>query len=211
MLNCIYKGRIMTNSQTINLEPHATDQATRHAIGLMRAAFPSYRGRRYRVRVTDHPLDIRTYWDGGSRDYFAFVDLESRSVSAQVPPQSAFDRPIAGADAVTLPTNVACVEHTISCGKDLGLTLIVHPRNAAPLLPAPVTTSDHEQIVLTYTAQYKNTYSGRTNLRYSEAHESTKITPEQWNTAKATCIKRGLLNKAGSITPTGRNAVKSGQ
>jgi hypothetical protein len=99
------------------------------------AAYPSYRGRKFHIEVSEHPIDVRSYWDGGSRSYFCFVNLATMAVSQQVPAQSAFDRPIGGADAVALPVGFACVEHSIFCGKDSGLTFHIRPENAAKLLP----------------------------------------------------------------------------
>lgn len=190
------------------LEPHATDKATQGAITLMRAAFPRYPGRMFSINVTDAPIDVRSYWDGGSKDSYVFIGLDS-NLTRSVPAQSAFDPTIPGAAAVALPDGIGCVRHAISCGKDLGLTLILHPRNCAPLLPPAQDVSADEGIVLTYTRQLKNTYSGRTNLRYIEAHEATGITEERWQAARDRCISRKLLNRAGSITPSGRNAVPS--
>src|ERR1035437_1481520 len=85
---------------------------------LVSKAYPSYRGRKYRLEVSDYPLDVRSYWDGGSKDTFRFANLATGEVSAQVPTQSAFDPKIQGADAVTLPVGFVCIEHSIFCGKD---------------------------------------------------------------------------------------------
>jgi len=39
------------------------------------------------------------------------------------PAQSAFDKPVQGVDAVTLPLGIVCVEHSIFCGKDTGIRI----------------------------------------------------------------------------------------
>lgn len=103
------------------------------ALGLR--AFPDYRGRKFAIEVREYPLNCASYWDGGSRSYFRFVRLADNAVSQEVPAQSALDRPIAGADSVTLPDGIVCVEHVIFCGKDLGLRIHVNPANLAKLLP----------------------------------------------------------------------------
>ena len=102
------------------------------------AAYPEYRGRKFHIEVSEYPLDVRSYWDGGSRSYFRFVNLMTLEISSQVSAQSAFDKPISGAEAVTLPVGFACVEHSIFCGKDSGLTFHIRPENAAKLLPVGV-------------------------------------------------------------------------
>jgi hypothetical protein len=53
---------------------------------------------------------------------------------ASMPAQSAFDTQIQGADAVTLPENVACIEHCYFCGKDAGIRIHVNPANMTKLL-----------------------------------------------------------------------------
>ena len=113
---------------------------------LVSRAYPSYRGRKYRLRVSDAPINCASYWDGGSRDYFCFANLATGEVSSQVPAQSAFDKPISGAQDVRLPSGFVCIEHSIFCGKDIGITIHVLPENAARLLP-PAEVSPWEQRV----------------------------------------------------------------
>ena len=180
------------------------DPDAQAAIRLMLAAVPGYRGRKFSVRPQES-VDIRSYWDGGSRDTFTFVHLASGRVTPQAPAQSAFDRPIKGADCVTLPEGVGCVSHAIYRGRDLGLTLLIPPANAVLFLPEPASVTDDELIVLGYTGQYKNTYSGRKNIRASKAIRDGKITQDRWTAAQGTLIARKLLTKAGAITPAGRN------
>lgn len=106
------------------------------------AAFPTYRGRTFRYRLTESPMDVRSYWDGGSRDYFAIVRLADRAV-LPIPAQSGFDRALPGADAVPMRPGFAIVEHSIFCGKDLGLTLYLHPADVQPgMLPAAATAQE---------------------------------------------------------------------
>ena len=104
--------------------------------GIVRAAFPGYRGRKYRLEIQDRPLDVRSYWDGGSRAYFTFVSVATGQV-APMPAQSAFDKQIGGADQVTLPDGIVCVEHSIFCGKDAGVTVHIPPSMAPKMFPLP--------------------------------------------------------------------------
>jgi hypothetical protein len=191
-------------NQTIHLTHN--DPTAQPAIRLMLSAFPSYNGRKFKVR-TQNTVNVRSCWDGGSRDTFRFVELATGACSDQVPAQSAFDRPIQGADSVTLPDGAGCVEHSIFCGKDMGLTLIIPPEAAPKLLPPKDDATDDELIVLKYTRSLKNTYSGQTNIRFTEASRDGGITQERWTAAQDTLKARKLLNKSGAITPAGRNAV----
>ncbi len=102
------------------------------------AAFPTYRGRIFKRSPADRPIDVRSYWDGGSRSYFTFVRL-SDLAAMTMPPQSAYDRPVTGADAVQVPEGFILVERSYFCGKDRGLTFHVPPANLnARMLQAEV-------------------------------------------------------------------------
>jgi hypothetical protein len=207
------------------------DSATQEALRVMRAAYPGYRGRKFSVRVQAlSNMDLRSYWDGGSRTDYTLIDLDSRRTVA-LPTQSPFDAPVRSVEqfvirhlgvfddgtyecdlwhstieAAKLPLNVGVVEHVIFQGRDQGLTLVIDPAKAAGLLPSPDTVTDDQQIVLHYTGSLKNTYGGETNLRFKEAHRETGIPETVWETAKASLIQSKHLRSNGSITPKGRNA-----
>ena len=117
---------------------------------LFTKAYPKYEGRRFFLEVSDKPINCKSWWDGGSRDYFVFVNLATREVCS-VPAQSAYDRQINGLDNVVLPVGFACIRHSFFCGRDCGLTIIIRPENAAKFLPPTLGTSDkpeHQGTVL---------------------------------------------------------------
>lgn len=186
-------------TKTIHLtgsEPMVADMA--RAVG--------YTGRKFRLESRP-TVNVSSYWDGGSRDYFYFVKLDTMEVTPAVPAQSPFDRRIAGAESVTLPDGVACIKHTIYQGRDLGLTIIVPESNMTKLMPTETVLTSDQHTVLRFTAGYKSTYAGVPNLRFREAQRQVGITSDRWETAKAQCIARKLLNAAGAITVAGRNAL----
>ncbi len=171
--------------------------------GICAAAFPSYSGRKFSLDVRE-TIDVRSSWEGGSRSSFVFVHLDTMRASSEVPAQSAFDRPIKGADAVRLPDGVACVEHVIFCGKDLGLRIHVNPQTVNPsLLPSgpAVDLSREERTVLAATAGLK------AHARIAEAKADTGISEAQYVAARETLIGRKFLTAQGAITPAGRNAI----
>ena len=171
-------------------------------------AFPEYNGHRFQVQIAKS-VDVRSCWDGGSRSFFKFVRLDGSGDTFTVPQQSAYDPQIIGGDAVDLVPGLACVEHSIFCGRDTGITVYVHPDNAPRYLPAPVEVTDDEKTVLVFTSSLKSSYGGVSNYRYREAHRRTGITLERWDAAKVTLIGKGLLNKAGALTNEGRNLAPS--
>jgi hypothetical protein len=170
----------------------------------MKQAYPSYAGRQFKLRLTDRPINVCSYWEGGSRSYYTFVNLDTGAISPEVPQQSAFDERVPGAQAVALPPGVGCVEHSYFMGKDYGLTLIVGPENATKFLPdtGPALTDD-EVTCLRLTSSLKNTYAGRTNIRQAESG----MTMPAWVAVQTGLMARKLLRKNGSITPAGRNEV----
>lgn len=173
---------------------------------IARAAYPEYSGRKFKLTISDEPIDARSYWEGGSRDYFVFINLATLALWT-MPQQSLGDAKVKGAEAVTLPDGIACVRHSFFCGTDMGLAIIISPENSARLLPPMIDTTGIEKAVLLATAALKSSYNGDKECRFHEAERQAGITREQWNYAKARLISRNLLTKSGAITPEGRNAV----
>lgn len=177
-------------------------------IKVARTAFPGYTGKKFAFEILDHPINVKSCWSGGSKDEYVFVRLDNLT-TMEMPPQSAFDAKVAGAEAVTLIPGLACVRHVYFCGKDLGVTVLLHQDNKPALIEKQVDLSDNEKIVLVYTRSLKPSYGGISNYRFHEAHREKQISLEDWEAAKANLIGRGLLNKAGAITDAGRNASNS--
>jgi hypothetical protein len=172
---------------------------------LVSASFPSYGGRKFSFRPTNEVELQGGYWDGGSRSSWAAVRLNdgaAKQLPHWDPPQ--FGGP-QGTPKVTLEPGFVIAEHSIFQGKDMGITFYVHPSDAPYYLTAPADVTDDEKIVLAFTRALKNTYGGRTNIRFTEALRKYGITAERWETAQSTCRDKGLLNGRNSITPDGRN------
>jgi len=171
---------------------------------LAQAVFPSYRGRKFSFKVADSVALTGTYWDGGSRSSYGGVNL-SNFQAASLPQ---FAPPLHGGPIQTPEVEVrpgmAVVKHSIFCGRDTGITFYVHPSDAPQLLPEPESVTGDEQIVLAFTHR-KNTYGGRSNVRFTEAHRRYGITADRWTAAQEDLKARKLLRANGSITPAGRN------
>ena len=184
-----------------------TDNAQVVSIG--RAAFPEYTGRKFAVIVIDGKISVRSYWSGGSSDFYNFVRLSDLKVFGEIPQQSMFDRAIPGAESVQLVPGLACVRHSLFCGKDMGLEIMVHPSDGPKLLPDSSDAdklSDDERIVLTATRKWKSSYGGKSNVRFHESRRFVRdLTVARWDAAKVSLIGRGCLNKSGAITMNGRN------
>ena len=165
-------------------------------------------------------------WDGGSRDTYRALRL---SDGAEIP-LSDGDAAFHGKQqdqTYTLAAGIVVINHCIFRGKDMGIRIYMHPDNAAPLLPAPSDLPPYGRLVLTLTRDKKSSYQGRDRyamgaeeMEYCRGIDDTYSrkhiglgpslpypTRAQWDEAKAELIARGLLNKAGAITPAGRNAI----
>lgn len=174
---------------------------------IARTAFPNYNGKTCKVD-NFRPMRVNSYWDGGSKDEFALIDLATKQQWRIPTSHPHFDRQPNGSavgilECNELPPNCALVRHSIFCGKDAGLTIFVRPDNLAPLLPMKVELTDDEQRVLVCTRSYKSSYAGISDYRFKQS----KMTPESWEAAKSSLICKKLLNKAGAITDAGRNAI----
>lgn len=172
------------------------------------ALIGSYTGRKFKARVSDSVTLRNTYWSGGTRSTYRAASLangESRALPGNPAPYH-FGGNMEG-QTIDLVPGYAIVEHSIFCGKDMGLVFHIHPDNAQKLLPDTADLDAFETIVLAATATYKASYGGIKNFRLHEAHSSTKITLDDWNAAKSRLMARKYLNKAGAITPAGRNAL----
>ncbi len=182
---------------------HTSDPSV---VEIARIAFPGYNGRKFKVKVTDTPVGLKSYWDEGSRSLHVLVNLETRK-TIEVPQNGTmFDKQVINNDKFPCP-GIAVVTNTIFRGKDLGITISIHPNNANEIaLPEKIKLNKNELIVLYATVSLKSSYGGVKNLRFVEAKYGTGITEPEWFTAVNSLIEKGLLNKRNAITNDGKNA-----
>ena len=165
-------------------------------------AFPEYTGRRFSVQPFTGSMPATSYWSGGSKDDWCLLNLATDK-TWRVPENGS---PYSGKAfrVGKLPANIVLVRHTR--GTYCSLTIFVNPANLRDdLLPPKPPIEWAESVVLCATYCYKNTYGGRTNIRFTEARETVGITEAEWNTARTACIAKGWLNRAGAITDDGLN------
>jgi len=182
-------------------------EGTSDVQAMARRAFPDYGGRKFKLDYSGRPVNVTSYWDGGSRDYYVALDLATGRTLPVPQNGTPFDGGPVAPDGVSVPPGYIIAEHSIFCGKDMGLTFYVHPDSATKFLPPPSTITDDERTVLGATSSLRNTYAGETNIRFKRARRHNGITQERWNTASVSLVDAKLLNKAGAITTAGRNAI----
>ena len=86
--------------------------------------FPEYKGRKFTLEYGDNVTFWDLNWSGGSRTYYAAVQLngdKARVFSAMPAP---WNNPLEG-ESVALSPNVAVVTHTFFQGKDCGIHILV--------------------------------------------------------------------------------------
>jgi hypothetical protein len=175
----------------------------------------AYQGKQFKAKVCTEmtiPADAGL-WSDGSRDVYTAVSFDTGK-SVRFPGQNEAPWGNRQDRVVTLEPGFAVVQHTIFRGKDFGLTFYLHPDNAAKLLPAPAAEiSELERFVLNAAASYKSSYGGkdRYQMAADNARWSKKPVPtrQDYDSAKQSLISKGLLNKVGAITVSGRNLVRA--
>lgn len=173
---------------------------------LISRAFPDFKGKNIQVQPFCGPIRCTSYWSGGQRDYYAIIPLSDAYIGVACIPENGTPFTTELGPLTQLPVGFALVCHT--AGHHENVTVYVNQANLVAMLPAPVTLSENEHTVLHYTSRLKSSYAGISNYRFHSANQDNPaFTLENWETAKASCILRGFLNKAGAITESGRNAI----
>lgn len=178
---------------------------------LVKVAYPDYTGRKYQVQ-TATKYHLSNYWSEGSINFAKLARYENgwKVLDAPESTKDPFNK-VAHA-TIDIPKNGLVVEHSIFCGKDLGITVYIHPESLFITGPKSLTQGDpefsrEEKIVLAATRGLKSSYAGISNYRYHAAHRETGITLEAYEGAKTRLIEAGYLTRAGAITLKGRNAI----
>lgn len=176
---------------------------------LVRAAFPDYRGRRITLVEQSGPVNLDSYWSEGGRTYHTFVrlsDLELRDV----PDNGGHPAAPTSLGSQNIPDGFVLVQHIYFQGKELPIRILVPSANFNQfMLAAPQELTWAEKVVLVATRSLKSSYMGDSNIRFHESEKTTGIKESEWNEAKLNLINQGLLNRAGAITPKGRNAIEA--
>jgi hypothetical protein len=142
------------------------------------------------------PADAGT-WSDGSREMWCLRRLSDGQAVNITDTQSA---PWSGQRSdrtIAMVPGVIAVTHSMSRGRDVGLTIYVHPDDAAKLLPAPVDLTDHERIVLRATRAYKASYGGvdRYTMAWRDAQGKLFPTKAGW-AGQGVADREGLARQA---------------
>lgn len=104
---------------------------------VVRAAFPDYRGRTFRVDTSGRVTFSDLHWNGGTRSEYRALNLDGLKV-VPVPAGSPWASPAEGL-TVEIPIGILVVEHQRACGKDCGIRIYCNPGDLrSRMLPAHV-------------------------------------------------------------------------
>lgn len=105
---------------------------TKQAKPFVEPTFPDYKGRKFQIEFAENVMLYNTNWSGGTRNKYAALAADGRMARPDIP--APWINQVEGSE-VELNPNVVLVKHTIFCGKDLGITIYVHPSYAPQYLP----------------------------------------------------------------------------
>lgn len=92
---------------------------------ICRAAFPSYGGRKWKLESRER-LSTNSYWDGGSKDTFCIVEIAT-FLTKSIPSMNPLT--VKAREPTDIPAGAVIVEHSIFCGKQIGLTVHCRPED----------------------------------------------------------------------------------
>ena len=90
---------------------------------IVKATFPSYRGRKITFSPDIPRGELRSYWDGGSRTYYVFYQPSTGKTWALGSNHPWFEQHKSAPLCDAMPESVCLVAHSIFCGKDCGITI----------------------------------------------------------------------------------------
>ena len=108
------------------MDTTTTKLTRKQAKPLLAATFPEYKGRTLAVEFRERLTFYQTYWDGGSKNKYAFVRADG--AKASLPTQNPWTTVIEG-QQIDMQSDVIVAKHTIFCGHDCGVTFYAHPSN----------------------------------------------------------------------------------
>lgn len=89
---------------------------------VLKASFPSYRGRKVKVAAYEKPLHVEWNWGGGSIDKVVLIDMSNGKVGrAVIPAPWMHDH-----GPLVVPPNHLAVINSIFCGEDVGVVIYVN-------------------------------------------------------------------------------------
>ena len=107
---------------------------------LLAAAFPEYRGRKFKVQVSETIWIDRMGGGGSHQEIIALTYSEGYQWIANQPKVSVMDAPCG---VLPIDPRVVYAVHEMFCGQDMGITFHVHPQSL--YLPRCITAAANQE------------------------------------------------------------------
>ena len=161
-----------------------------------KTAFPSYNGRKLKINHGCEKISMRSYWSDGSRNYFVVLRLQDNKF-LNVPVGHPFFNNLTGVDDWMIQEGFVVVEHTIFCGKDLGLTIHTPSTTQFLLSGEKIELTRVQKMVLEWIVGLTSAGRQDSMMRYHFPKKLYSMICEELQ-------EMGLvkINKAGSVSKT---------
>ena len=109
-------------------------RSAREVKELIAQTYPEYKGRKIFVEKSDI-YHMENYWSGGTKRYAIAIKLATMET---MPAPDITTNPYHGEAHVdiAIPDGFAIVEHTIFCGRDIGISVIVNSNTFPKMITA---------------------------------------------------------------------------
>jgi hypothetical protein len=94
-------------------------------VKLMKSVYPDYKGRKFKLTITDESFETHSYWSGGSKTYFKFINYSGNILNIPDNRHPCFQHE--ENRTTKLVKGLACIKNEIFCGHDMGLEIMLHP------------------------------------------------------------------------------------
>ena len=111
----------------------------KEVFAVVNATFPNYKGRKFRIQPAEAVGFYDLNWSGGTRNQYRACAIDGSPIDSKYNLNSPapWNNPFEG-KRIELPMDVVIVEHSMFCGKDVGLRIYVNPANMPRLLATTV-------------------------------------------------------------------------
>lgn len=91
---------------------------------ILKATFPDYKGRKYKIEFTEQVRLHDTNWSGGTKNEYVAIGTNGQTSRPTV--GAPWDNQVEG-QVIELPAHIMIVKHHFFCGSDMGITIYANP------------------------------------------------------------------------------------
>ena len=182
-----------------------------------------YRGNKFRCTAVKDGYEFSTYnfWSGGSKTTYYLIERATGKVSSFPAVEVMKDTTV---PTYKLEAGTVLVEHSIFCGKDMGLN-ITYLQSDMPILPTTEKPSEDlseaEILVLVVTKSYKASHRKdelyrtlRAHIRAGHIDKGSQLVADlngedKYDQVRLSLRDKGYMNKRLALTIEGKNKAET--